>query len=116
MRLTSLLLACVCIGSLVGCPNSQPNTSTSIPLSDENPVEDNDVNEKLSERVNRLAVKLTSDISKEIETVGQHDWAGSYYKGDGLGENVSLILSPKNGYLFEWHGCMGLYDLSLIHI
>jgi hypothetical protein len=24
--------------------------------------------------------------------------------------NISLIIAPKSGYLFEWHGCLGLYD------
>jgi hypothetical protein len=37
-------------------------------------------------------------------------WAGEYYKGDGKGENVSLALAPQTGYVFEWHGCLGVYD------
>ncbi len=24
--------------------------------------------------------------------------------------NTSLILAPSSGYVFEWHGCLGLYD------
>jgi len=38
------------------------------------------------------------------------EWAGEYYYGDGLGANIYLILAPQSGYLFEWHGCGGLYD------
>lgn len=44
------------------------------------------------------------------ELAGRHDWAGSYYSGDGLGVNVSLMLSPQSGYVFEWRGCLGVYD------
>ncbi|REK11910.1 MAG: hypothetical protein DWQ37_12875 [Planctomycetota bacterium] len=49
-------------------------------------------------------------IEAELTNLGDHAWAGSYYYGDGLGVNVSLILSPESGYVFEWHGCLGLYD------
>lgn len=45
----------------------------------------------------------------EIEKLGNHEWAGDYYSGDGLGVNISLVISPKE-YLFEWHGCLGVYD------
>lgn len=49
-------------------------------------------------------------IRAEIETLGAHPWAGEYYAGDGLGVNTFLYLAPKAGYVFEWHGCLGLYD------
>lgn len=45
-----------------------------------------------------------------IDLAGRHDWAGSYYSGDGLGVNISLMLSPQSGYVFEWRGCLGVYD------
>ena len=49
-------------------------------------------------------------ISAQIEKAGpKHPWAGSYYQGDGLGENATLLLSPTRVYWFENHGCMGLY-------
>jgi hypothetical protein len=57
------------------------------------------------------AVKLRQEkILAEIKKLGTHDWAGDYFAGDGLGVNTSLILSPQSGYVFEWHGCLGLYD------
>jgi hypothetical protein len=37
-------------------------------------------------------------------------WAGRYYRGDGLGMNVTVELAPKAGFVFTWTGCMGLYD------
>ena len=48
-------------------------------------------------------------IAAEIAASPGHDWAGSYYRGDGLGANVVLDLAPGAGFVFEWHGCMGLY-------
>ena len=35
--------------------------------------------------------------------------AGSYYRGDGLGYNVSLLLQTNGDYSAEWHGCLGKY-------
>jgi len=37
-------------------------------------------------------------------------WAGRYFFGDGLGVNVDLWIAPESGFVFEWHGCLGLYD------
>ncbi len=54
--------------------------------------------------------QLRKNIQKEIESLEDHEWAGEYYHGDGLGVNVSLLIAPKAGYLFEWKGCLGLYD------
>lgn len=49
-------------------------------------------------------------IDSESAAFADHEWAGKYHMGDGLGVNVSLSLSPEAGFTFEWHGCMGLYD------
>ncbi len=49
-------------------------------------------------------------IDKELATLKDHPWAGEYFYGDGLGVNRCLCLSPKEGAVFTWHGCMGLYD------
>jgi hypothetical protein len=35
--------------------------------------------------------------------------AGTYYRGDGLGYNISLTLSEDGKYTAEWHGCVGKY-------
>jgi hypothetical protein len=66
--------------------------------------------DKHSAQAETMAKMLRGQIRNEIKTLGNHAWAGEYYHGDGLGVNVSLILAPKAGYVFEWHGCMGLYD------
>jgi hypothetical protein len=54
----------------------------------------------------------TKKILREVRHLGNHDWAGEYYFGDGLGVNVTLALAPENGFVFRWHGCLGTYDLN----
>jgi hypothetical protein len=54
----------------------------------------------------------TKKIRRELQKLKENDWAGEYYFGDGLGVNVSLALAPKSGFVFSWHGCLGLYDLN----
>ncbi|TWU51424.1 hypothetical protein [Rubripirellula reticaptiva] len=110
MRLIALSLTCCFLGLLVGCSKPQPNGLRSVSSLEDASGQEDAANEKLSEQAGRNAAKLKSLITKEIESLGNHAWAGSYYMGDGLGENVSLVISPTNGYVFEWHGCMGLYD------
>lgn len=46
----------------------------------------------------------------EIEALPEHQWAGEYYCGDGLGMNVALLAAPDAGFLYTWYGCLGLYD------
>ena len=53
---------------------------------------------------------LHAAIQKELVGLPDHPWAGNYYEGDGMGENIALAIAPVAGYVFEWHGCMGLYD------
>ncbi len=68
------------------------------------------LSDKRSERANATAEKLRRTISEEIRTIGSHEWAGNYYYGDGQGVNAHLIVAPQSGYLFQWRGCLGLYD------
>jgi hypothetical protein len=56
------------------------------------------------------AARLKEQIGAEISRLGSHAWAGEYYCGDGLGVNVTLMIAPESGFVFEWHGCLGLYD------
>jgi hypothetical protein len=51
-------------------------------------------------------------IRRELRSLKNHDWAGEYYYGDGLGVNVSLALAPESGFVFRWDGCLGMYDLN----
>jgi hypothetical protein len=67
-------------------------------------------NPRFSSRAESKAKNLRQQIQAEIGQLKGHAWAGEYREGDGLGVNISLILAPKSGYLFEWHGCLGLYD------
>ena len=45
-----------------------------------------------------------------VEGLPNHPWAGTYYFGDGLGENVILVLAPGAGFFYQRRGCLGLYD------
>jgi hypothetical protein len=38
--------------------------------------------------------------------------SGTYYSGDGLGRNVTIILSPDGTYSSDWQGCLGVYGES----
>src|SRR5262245_25906287 len=62
-----------------------------------------------SEEATARAGNVRAEIAAELEATPGHDWAGSYYWGDGLGANVSLDLAPGAGFVFAWNGCVGLY-------
>jgi len=64
---------------------------------------------KKSEAASEAQRKL---IEQELKSLHEHPLAGHYYYGDGLGVNVRLDLAPRSGFVFTWHGCLGLYDLN----
>jgi hypothetical protein len=61
-------------------------------------------------RAESTANGLREQIASECKGLHNHMWAGKYYEGDGLCVNVSFDFAPKSGFVFEWHGCVGLYD------
>lgn len=74
------------------------------------PLSQEPANPIFSEEAERTAERCRKLIRSELLKLDKHPWAGGYYSGDRLGANISLVLAPKNGYLFEWHGCLDLYD------
>lgn len=66
--------------------------------------------EKFSENAENEAQRRLKAIEEEIAEPGTPAWAGAYYQGDGLGVGIFLTLAPKAGFVFEWHGCVGVYD------
>ena len=60
-----------------------------------------------------VAEERLARIDEEIGRLRNHPWAGRYYMGDGYGMNVNLWLAPQNGFVFEWHGCLKLYDRNV---
>lgn len=70
----------------------------------------NDWEIKSSREAEAEAGKRREAVQAELSTLTNHPWAGEYYEGDGLGVNVRLFIAPKSGYVFEWRGCLGLYD------
>jgi hypothetical protein len=65
---------------------------------------------KLSANASITIASNRKEILAEIKKLDGHDWAGVYYAGDGMGENTSLAIAPESGYVFQWRGCLGLYD------
>jgi hypothetical protein len=55
------------------------------------------------------AEAVRDEVAAEVAGGADHAWAGTYYWGDGLGANVTVHLAPRAGFVFEWHGCLGLY-------
>jgi hypothetical protein len=49
-------------------------------------------------------------IKAELATGAVPEWAGEYGFGDGLGVNIRMALAPQGGFIYSWHGCLGLYD------
>jgi hypothetical protein len=67
---------------------------------------------KLSAAARASADERKQRIRNEIGRIGEHEWAGEYYYGDGLGVQVAFSVAPVSGFVFTWHGCVGLYDLN----
>jgi hypothetical protein len=65
---------------------------------------------KFTDAAKQEGTRRRAAIVEETRSLADHRWAGEYYVGDGLGVNVSLSLAPANGFVFTWHGCLGLYD------
>jgi hypothetical protein len=68
--------------------------------------------ERLSKASIAASEEQTKKIQLELRHFKNHDWAGEYFFGDGLGVNISLDLAPGSGFVYSWHGCLGLYDLN----
>jgi len=70
-------------------------------------------NEGLTRAAEEAGEAKTIAIKREIETQPDHAWAGDYYAGDGLGSNIRIVIAPHEGFVFEEHGCLGVYDRNL---
>lgn len=46
------------------------------------------------------------------DAVGKTALSGEYYRGDGLGYNISLSLHPSGTYEAIWTGCLGTYGTA----
>ena len=66
--------------------------------------------EKLARRASLASDERHRAVLEEIASLPSHPWAGDYFFGDGLGANVSLALAPKSGFVYQWRGCLGIYD------
>ena len=57
-------------------------------------------------------VQRRERVLAELAKQPSEEWAGEYYEGDGLGENVTLYVAPASGVAATWFGCMGLYGAN----
>lgn len=51
-------------------------------------------------------------LESELASGSAPEWAGKYFRGDGLGVNVHVTVAPKSGFTFAWYGCLGRYDVN----
>src|SRR5215467_5656360 len=58
------------------------------------------------------ADRRRAEIKRELSHLRGSAWAGDYYYGDGLGYRFNLMLAPRSGYVYTWHGCLGLYGVD----
>jgi hypothetical protein len=54
----------------------------------------------------------SKSIRAELLEPNLPDWAGDYYHGDHLGENVTLSIAPRSGFAYVSSGDLGVYDLN----
>jgi hypothetical protein len=101
----SLILVFAALSAPIGCSQSVSSTATKGAPSSKTVEE-----QKLSQDAERAVTLRRKKIQEDMATLEDHPWAGDYYEGDGTGVNVSLTLAPNSGFVFEWHGCGGLYD------
>jgi hypothetical protein len=66
--------------------------------------------DRLDAKVTQEIERLNDRIKAELKTLPNHDWAGEYYMGDGLGACITLLLSPKSGVTYQWDSDLGLRD------
>lgn len=66
--------------------------------------------EKFSEATDRTLNQRREEIRSEIRALGDHPWAGEYYEGDGLGVNISFLVAPGAGYIYDFRSDVGPVD------
>ncbi|SFH54835.1 hypothetical protein [Planctomicrobium piriforme] len=65
---------------------------------------------RLSPAAEQAANAKSEKIKAELTKDAKPWWAGRYSEGDGMGANTSIILAPDAGFVYQWHGCLGIYD------
>ncbi len=54
-------------------------------------------------------VRRRTAVMQALQSPQAVEWAGEYYEGDGLGENVVMAIAPDAGVAATWLGCVGVY-------
>jgi hypothetical protein len=101
---------------LAGCARQEFSSSTPAPvavalptpLQKIGPVDFEELTVKAhADQIDAELASLDRDSLKDSDWA--KEWAGTYYEGDGLGENVTIHLAPKSGIAYLNYGCLGLY-------
>ena len=66
--------------------------------------------DKLSSEVEAAGKVRDEAIQKEIKTLGDHPWAGSYSLVGVELLNHSIVVAPSNGFAFQLRGCFLVED------
>jgi len=56
-----------------------------------------------------LALTLVGCATDATVRATASDLPGTYYSGDGLGYNVTVVLRADGTFKSDWQGCLGLY-------
>jgi hypothetical protein len=107
IALSRLAIMATCSVLAVGCNDAVERRSANEERTEESAAESQ---QRLGFAATEAVKKREADIRAELQRLTDHYWAGHYYQGDGLGANLSLILSPEAGAIFRLSGCGGLYD------
>ena len=104
---------------LVGLPSESlpdvgPETEPAVAAAAIEPETAGDGRQRVAERVRLERERLLEEIEGIAESDLPEDhwareWAGEYSCGDGRGMNVRITVGPS-GFVYTWHGCLGLYD------
>lgn len=106
--LSSILLLAISAG-WYGCTQSQSTTGpTSAAGKNTTSGRGWRDDERFSAAAQSTAEERRRQIRSEVQALGNHPWAGEYYEGDGLGMNISLLIAPRAGYVYEWRSCTGV--------
>lgn len=112
VSIARIVMASALLASLaVGITLATVWLSISPPIGNDGPMRDR-LLEVQNDGVPAAVVVRRTRVREAITSALQPIWAGEYFEGDGLGENVSLTVARGAGISATWFGCMGLYGAN----
>ena len=113
-RILCVLLLSICVSTNCMSRSNVETCTTSQPSADRETPKSSWLDQgRLSMHLEKPRMqRRRKRIQAELERLGEHEWAGVYCYGDGMGCNVSVALSPEAGVAYSSYGCLGLNDLN----